>query len=156
MILSFYVVRRRLSFSLLAVKRLQLTRFPFLDDSGSMRSNPGRVEALKDTLRRTAQVATSLTEDGISVRFLNYAHDNNGDYDNMDDVNQIMRKVNNAYQHKLSGTRLGTMLNSKVVLSMVGSKIQRRAFQKPLITVIITDGEVGLARPPLEKKNCAS
>lgn len=107
-----------------------------------MHHNPGRVEALKSTLQRVSQVATVLEPSGISIRFLNHQHDENGDFDNLDDVNLIMTKVNIVYRSEGGATRLGTVLNRKIVLPMIINKLQQRSLEKPLIVLIITDGEV--------------
>jgi hypothetical protein len=55
---------------------------------------------------------------------------------------EIMRKVDRV---KFSGgTRLGTVLDSKIVQPLVIQKAKNDKFKRPLIAVIITDGEVSL------------
>jgi hypothetical protein len=42
-----------------------------------------RMLALEETLKRVATFATVLSEDGISIRFLNYDNDKNSEFDNL-------------------------------------------------------------------------
>lgn len=99
-----------------------------------------RIPALKDTLARVAEIATILDPSGISIRFLNYTKDQK--FDNLTTVEQIKVRVDAV---KFDGvTKLGSVLNSKIVQPMIIRKAARETFEKPVIVVIITDGEVNL------------
>jgi len=98
-----------------------------------------RFIALEDTLRRVATFATILSPDGISVRILNYSGDEQGWWDNLKtvaDVNKRMKKID--YEGR---TPLGTRLSSKILEPMILSKAKYGSLRKPVIVVIITDGE---------------
>lgn len=112
---------------------------------------PARVPILMDTLRRVAQFATKLEPTGISLRFLNYPHDHEGGFDKLDAVGEIMEKTERVYEIEGGGTQLGTMLNTKVVQPMVINKVNSGHFRKPIIVILITDGEVstrGICKEP--------
>lgn len=115
------------------------------DDSGSMQnvSNvPARVPILKDTLRRVAEFAIKLEPTGISLRFLNYPYDEQGSFDALDSVAEIMEKTEHVYELDGGVTQLGIKLNAKVVQPMVIDKVNSGELRKPIIVVLITDGEV--------------
>jgi hypothetical protein len=98
-----------------------------------------RFLALEDTLERVATFATILSPDGISIRILNYSEDEQGLWDNLKtagDVNRRMKELN--YD---GGTPLGTRLSSKILEPMILSKAKHGLLKKPVIIVIITDGE---------------
>lgn len=103
---------------------------------------PARVPILKDTLQRVAQFATKLEPTGISLRFLNYPYDQRGGFDNLGAVSEIMDKTERVYEVQGGGTQLGTMLNTKVVQPMIINKVNSGNFRKPIIVILITDGEV--------------
>jgi hypothetical protein len=100
-----------------------------------------RVEALVKTLQSVADWATRLEPQGISLRFLNYKKDGDGDFDNLADLEKIKDMVHYAQPH--GPTKLGTILEEKI-LNPIALKATRERLKKPLIGVIITDGEVGL------------
>jgi hypothetical protein len=115
------------------------------DDSKSMYKGDGeRIRNLKVTLERITRIALSMDLDhsGINIRFLNYEEDQSGDYDHMENLDQIREKVDNVFTRRKGDTKLGTRLHDKVMKPMVYDKIARRTFRKPLIAVIITDGKV--------------
>src|SRR3984957_9295168 len=96
-----------------------------------------RIAALKDPLSRVAEIAAILEPAGISVRFLNYKNDLR--FDNLTVVN-IREKINKA---KFDGlTRIGTVLEEKIIRPMIFNKVSEGRFKKPLIVVVITDGSV--------------
>ena len=96
-----------------------------------------RVPALKDTLIRVATFATFLNPTGISLRFLNHPTDRS--FDDLKSVHDIMSKVENIV---FSGrTRLGTELNDQIVKPLI-EKAEQRKLARPLIVLVITDGEV--------------
>lgn len=107
-----------------------------LDDSHSMRQG-SRIPVLKDTLRRVARFAMYLKPTGISLRFLNHPADHS--FDGLKSVKDIMKKLESI---EFSGcSRLGTELNDKVVKPLI-KKAEQRQLTRPLVVVIITDGEV--------------
>lgn len=110
-----------------------------------------RIPALRDILGRVAMFATILSPDGISVRILNYDEDTGGRWDNLKTVDEIERRMRQV--NYVGDTRLGSLLWSKVVMPMILDKAQRRTLKKPVIVVIITDGEASLMPgTPLSKR----
>jgi hypothetical protein len=107
-----------------------------LDDSSSMKCNEQCIPTLKDTLRRVAEFATILEPRGISVRFLNHGED----FDGLANANEIEMKV--AKVPFSGNTRLGEVLDDKIVQPMVIQKVRERKFKKPVLVVLITDGQV--------------
>jgi hypothetical protein len=101
--------------------------------------------ALKDTLERVATFATILSTDGISIRLLNYNKDGDGDFDHLKTVKSVAQKLEKI---QCSGdTRLGTILEKKIVKPMILEKATAGTLKKPIIIVIITDGEVSSPGP---------
>ena len=92
-------------------------------------------------IQRVAKFATKLEPSGISIRFLNFSQDR--EFNNLNDVEDIMRKVRAV---DFDGpTRLGQILHFKIVGPMVFQKERRNTFTKPIIVMVITDGEVSMA-----------
>jgi len=112
------------------------------DDSSSMKCDEQCIPTLKDTLRRVAEFATILEPAGISVRFLNYNEDFNG----LVDAREIEEKV--AKVPFSGGTRLGEVLDYKIVQPMVIQKVREQKLKKPVLVVLITDGKVSRFDPP--------
>lgn len=111
----------------------------YLDDSGSM--NFGNcIPALNDTLQQVAHFATILQPKGISVRFLNHDEGNAGKYDNLTDAHDIAVKVSSV--PFTGNTRLGSVLNDKIVRPRIINKITSGKLERPVFVVIITDGQV--------------
>ncbi|KAH8821851.1 hypothetical protein F5884DRAFT_104391 [Xylogone sp. PMI_703] len=105
------------------------------DDSGSMRKG-NRIKAQADTCFRVAQIATFLQPQGISLRFLNSKYD--GDFNLLVDENDIKSKMGKV---EYGGpTKLGTILETKIVEPLVIGKAKTGNLKKPLIIAIITDG----------------
>ncbi|KAH8726771.1 hypothetical protein GQ44DRAFT_592246, partial [Phaeosphaeriaceae sp. PMI808] len=123
--------------------KLMLYDFVILcDDSSSMQYPYSRIETLKFTLQRIVDIAMSmdLDESGISIRFLNYTMDTTGTFDNMVDPQVITREVGRVIENG-GGTLLGTRLLTKIVSPMIYEKICQRKFEKPIMVVVITDGQ---------------
>ncbi|OAP62381.1 hypothetical protein AYL99_04584 [Fonsecaea erecta] len=121
----------------LGVIKLALYNFVILcDDSGSMKQE-NRIPALKTTLMRVVEIATLLEETGISIRFLNYSRDSR--LDDLRRPEDIVQKVASVRWKGI--TKLGNMLQEKIIQPMIIDKVKRRTFETPLIVVIITDGE---------------
>ena len=112
------------------------------DDSLSMTFDEQCIPTLKDTLRRVAEFATILEPTGISVRFLNYNEDFNG----LVDAKEIEERV--AKVPFSGGTRLGEVLDYKIVQPMVIQKVREQRLKKPVLVVLITDGKVSRFDPP--------
>jgi len=111
----------------------------FVDDSYSMTQDK-RIAALEDTLQRVAKFATKLEPSGMSIRFLNFSQDK--EFNNLNDVEDIMRKVR-AVDYD-GPTPLGQTLYFKIVAPMVFQKERQNTFTKPIIVMVITDGEVSM------------
>jgi hypothetical protein len=107
-----------------------------LDDSASMTIDD-RLGVLQDTLQRVTKFATILQPEGISLRFLNYGND--GDFDGLKEEKDIMSIVKSV--NASNGTPLGEKLHKKIVQPMIIDKAIAGCLEKPVIVVIITDGE---------------
>ncbi len=112
------------------------------DDSSSMTDDEQCIPTLKDTLRRVAEFANILEPGGISVRFLNYAED----FDGLANANEVEKKV--AKVPFSGNTRLGEVLDCKIVQPMIIQKIRKQKLKKPVFVVLITDGQVSRFDPP--------
>jgi len=99
----------------------------------------GRMETLRDTLRRITKFATILSPSGISVRVLNYEEDTDGQWDGLKTVKDVDERMDRITIQ--SGTRLGTVLLTKVLDPMILGKANHDELKKPVIVAIITDGE---------------
>ncbi|DBA80735.1 hypothetical protein WJX77_004806 [Trebouxia sp. C0004] len=109
----------------------------YADDSGSMAFEEGgeRIQDLKLMVGRVADVATLFDDDGILVRFMNGTTEGNGIRDSMS-AGQLISQVN------FNGmTPLGTNLNQKIIQPFLMGGINSRNLQKPILVIIITDGE---------------
>ena len=102
--------------------------------------NDKRMSALKDTLERVAAFATILSTAGIFIRLLNCDKDENGDFDNLRTVESVAQRLKDVTCSR--GSKLGTILEEKIVKPMILDKVAAGTFKKPIIVVIITDGEV--------------
>lgn len=109
----------------------------YADDSGSMGFEEGgeRINDLKLMVGRVADVATMFDDDGILVRFMNGTLEGNGIRDSASAA-QLISQV------QFTGmTPLGTSLNQKVIQPFLMGGIQNRNISKPILVIIITDGE---------------
>ena len=125
---------------LLNFVKVKLSDGLYPDDSPSMTIDPLHVPALKDTLRRVAQITTRLQPVGISIRFLNHDEGDGRRYDDLVDVDDIAKKVDSV--PFFGNTRLGQVLNDKIVQPMIIDKIIEGKPERPVFVVIITDGKV--------------
>lgn len=101
-----------------------------------------RMKALRETVHNIAKVANKLEPLGLSVRFLNFDGDEDGNFDNLNDLDDIDRKV--AMINSNGGcTMLGIELHQKVVRHIV-KKAKEKVLKKPVIVAVITDGEVSI------------
>lgn len=103
-----------------------------------------RVQALRDTLKRTAKIATLLSDDGIKIRLLDFHTDSNGWFDRVKTPAEVTQRMDTVtYPGPYSfGTPLGTQVDAKVLVPLIVQMAERRQLSKPVIVVIITDGEV--------------
>lgn len=99
-----------------------------------------RMQALQETVHNIAKFATKLEPSGISIRFLNFDQDEDGEFDNLNDLDKIDQKVKMVGSHG-PRTRLGVELDQKVYMPIV-KKAKSNALKKPVIVAVITDGEV--------------
>ena len=105
-----------------------------------MTFDPQHIPALNDTLRRVAHFATLLQPKGISIRFLNHREGTSGHYDDLTDARDIATKV--AKVPFYGNTRLGQVLDEKIVRPMITNRIASGRLERPVFVVIITDGQV--------------
>ncbi|RVD86429.1 uncharacterized protein DFL_004705 [Arthrobotrys flagrans] len=126
--------------------KLALYDFAILcDDSWSMMEDcneegEDRITPMKDTLGRISEIATVIEPSGISVRFLNYEEDSIG-WDNMKSRDYIHDRFSEVEDDWGGRTLLGTRLDQKIIQPMVIDKMRNGTFEKPLIVVVITDGQ---------------
>ena len=110
------------------------------DDSTSMTFDLQYIPALINTLRRVAQFATILQPKGVSIRFLNHDEGSRRMYDDLTDAHDIAMKVASV---PFSGnTRLGEVLDDKIVRPMILDKVTSGMLERPVFVVIITDGQI--------------
>ena len=111
-----------------------------VDDSSSMTFDKQHIPALRDTLRRVTYFATRLQPKGISIRFLNHSEGVGKTFDDLTDAHDIDMKVGNVpFQ---GNTRLGEVLDAKIVQPMILKKVLLGKLERPVFVVLITDGQV--------------
>src|SRR5947207_14592171 len=93
-----------------------------------------RISALRETIKSVSEFATYLEPSGISIRFLNSERD--GNFNNLADVNDIMQKVQMIKYNGI--TRLGQLLEAKIVGPMIIEKAETSALKTPVIVLVIT------------------
>ncbi|PYI01687.1 hypothetical protein BO78DRAFT_378632 [Aspergillus sclerotiicarbonarius CBS 121057] len=107
------------------------------DDSSSMRKDKRiRIQALEDTCQRVAEIGSSIQPQGVYLRFLNNSQDQH--YNNLSDGEIQARMKDIKYK---GSTRLGNVLETKIVKPLIIDKVESGQLEKPVITVIITDGD---------------
>ncbi|KAH2369449.1 hypothetical protein KXW57_004350 [Aspergillus fumigatus] len=118
------------------IVKLALYDFVILcDNSFSMRNHK---EVLENTLLKLARLSTLLAPGGISIRFPNHWWGYNGDSDNLLTAEAVRRQF--AEVSFYGRSKLGTTLRKKIVQPMI-RKAEERTLKRPVITMIITDGE---------------
>ncbi|KAJ8068248.1 hypothetical protein OCU04_003815 [Sclerotinia nivalis] len=109
----------------------------FVDDSGSMifQENGTRIDDMKLVLGRAAYAGSLFDADGIEVRFIN--SDVQGNHIRSEpEVEQLVQRVS------FKGlTPLGAQLRNKVVEPLIMSKARANSLQKPVLVIVITDGQ---------------
>jgi hypothetical protein len=114
------------------------------DDSSSMiyEEDGLRVQAMRTFLKRISSITRFFDPDGISIRFLN--HDEK--YDSVTDEATVDNIISNV---SFSGcTQIGTMLKQRIVDPMVVGPAQAGKLKKPVLIIMITDGEVIRVKKP--------
>lgn len=109
----------------------------YCDDSGSMIFEDAgeRVEDLKLIVSKVAEIATLFDDDGIVVRFMNSSQTGDG-ITSVAQAEQLVQSV------RYGGvTPIGTNLQNKVLGPLVLNEIRRGSLEKPVLVIIITDGE---------------
>jgi len=106
--------------------------------------NGSRIDDLKLILQRVSYAATLFDDDGISVRFMNNAPGINPRLDpswldnirSEQDVDRLMQVI------QFKGlTPMGTELKNKVIEPMVLQRARGNQLQKPVLVIVITDGQ---------------
>ncbi|TGO72051.1 hypothetical protein BELL_0498g00060 [Botrytis elliptica] len=109
----------------------------FVDDSGSMifQENGSRIDDMKLVLGRAAYAGSLFDADGIEVRFIN--SDVQGNHIRSEpEVEELVKRV------QFKGlTPLGAQLRNKVVEPLIMSKVRSNSLQKPVLVIVITDGQ---------------
>lgn len=109
----------------------------YCDDSGSMifEESGERIDDLKLIVSKVAEVATLFDHDGIAVRFMNSSQQGNS-VRSKNEAEDLVKSV------KFGGvTPIGTNLQNKVIAPLVLDGLRRGTLEKPVLIIIITDGE---------------
>lgn len=109
----------------------------YVDDSGSMQfeENGERIDDLKLVLSRVAFATGLFDDDGIQVRFMNSQQQGN----NIKSQQQVEQMIS---QTRFSGlTPMGRELDAKVLQPLVLGPARSRQLRKPVLVIIITDGQ---------------
>lgn len=109
----------------------------YVDDSGSMafEENGERIDDLKLIINRVAFAAGLFDDDGIQVRFMNSNEQGNG-IRNQQQVEELISRI------RFQGlTPMGRELNNKVLGPLVLSPARSGQLRKPVLVIIITDGQ---------------
>ncbi|KPV71884.1 uncharacterized protein RHOBADRAFT_39923 [Rhodotorula graminis WP1] len=107
------------------------------DDSASMSfaENGSRIDDLRLVLSKVSHAAALFDDDGIEIRFLNSKKEGNAIKSEAQAIDLLSKiKFNRA-------TPLGSSLRSKILEPLVYKKVKKHALKKPLLIVVITDGE---------------
>lgn len=104
------------------------------DDSGSMAAYEGRIEELNIVTEKVAGVASKFDQDGITLCFLN-----NTVVRNLASASEVPQIIKDT---RFSGTTpLGRALKNKIIEPMVMRKFNQGQLQKPVLVIVLTDGE---------------
>ncbi|KAF3931935.1 hypothetical protein ABW20_dc0101229 [Dactylellina cionopaga] len=109
----------------------------YIDDSGSMafEENGERIKDLKAILAKVAYASSLFDQDGISLRFMNSDFQQNH-------IKTEMQVTQAVDQISFKGlTPLGTSLKAKVLEPLVLQPARNRQLQKPVLVIVITDGQ---------------
>lgn len=97
--------------------------------------NGSRIDDMKLVLARAAYAGSLFDADGIEVRFIN-SDVNGNNIRSEPEVEALVQRVN------FKGlTPLGAQLRNKVVEPLIMSKARANALQKPVLVIVITDGQ---------------
>lgn len=109
----------------------------YVDDSGSMafEENGERIDDLKLIINRVAFAAGLFDDDGIQVRFMNSNEQGNG-IRNPQQVEELIGRI------RFQGlTPMGRELQNKVLQPLVLGAARAGQLRKPVLVIIITDGQ---------------
>lgn len=109
----------------------------FCDDSGSMRSEEKgrRINQLYNIISQVSEIMTMFDSDGIVVRFMNSKIDGCG-IKTEAETNNLIKTVT------FKGlTPLGSAFEQKIIKPFVREPIRTNNMYKPILAIIITDGE---------------
>jgi hypothetical protein len=126
----------------------------FLDDSGSMvfQENGSRIDDMKLVLQRAAFAGSLFDTDGIQVRFFNSEVSQAEERPHTtEDIDRLIPRG------RFKGlTPLGASLRSKVIEPLVMSQARGDRLRKPVLVIIITDGQPDNEREVFEVIKAAS
>ena len=109
----------------------------YVDDSGSMafEENGDRIDDLKLIINRVAFAAGLFDDDGIQVRFMNSQEQGNG-IRSPQQVDELLARI------RFQGlTPMGRELQNKVLNPLVLGAARSGQLRKPVLVIIITDGQ---------------
>ncbi|SCV67789.1 BQ2448_5400 [Microbotryum intermedium] len=115
----------------------------YVDDSGSMafEENRERITDLQLIVKRVTSAACLLDTDGLQIRFM---------HSQGQQINSEQAAVDLISRTKFNGnTPLGTELQRQVLGPLVVEPARRGALRKPVLVVILTDGEPSEPRDTL-------
>lgn len=95
-----------------------------------------RIRSLKIFLTRIVEITTHFDTNGITIRWLNHIYGR----DHIKDKSQMARIVDCNPFH--GWTKIGAELRNKVLEPLVLEPARAQTLKKPVLVIIITDGEV--------------
>jgi hypothetical protein len=99
-----------------------------------------RIKALQVFLTRITEISTHFVSDGITIHWFNKLEGVN----NVKDINKIPEIIkSNPFR---GWTKIGTELRDKILEPFVLRPARENTLKKPVMVLIITDGEVRLHR----------
>ncbi|KAI0394330.1 hypothetical protein F5Y17DRAFT_427993 [Xylariaceae sp. FL0594] len=107
------------------------------DDSGSMRFEEHglRIKAMRTFMKGIAKISCLFDPDGVAIRFLNHSEK----FDSVTQEATIDRIVSRVSFS--GGTQIGTQLKKKIIDPLVVKPAQAGRLKKPVLVIIVTDGE---------------
>lgn len=105
------------------------------DDSGSMLFDRERVDDLTFIISSISEIITLFDKDGISIRTFNGSLS----VDNLTDEKNVKSAI--SKMNFSGGTPIASSLSNKILNPMIIKLINKNALQKPVLVLIITDGQ---------------
>lgn len=105
------------------------------DDSGSMTFDKERVEDLEFIVSQVSKIATLFDADGINMRTFN----NTLSVDGLTDETSVNKEIKKMQFS--GGTPIGTAITRYVVNPLILNKARKGSLKKPVLVIIVTDGE---------------